>query len=578
MSCWHFPAFFCGVLLVATSGETLAETGKVAAMTARGRTLFAQQCSSCHSLQTDSFGPPLGGVTSVLTERHLLDWIRDPQKVLADGDARAQALLGRYKVPMPPFAQLADGDVRAILAFIADESAAQHLKPFKIETAPGGGARLIAPVQKSTLAVELEDVVQIPRLPGRTAYKGVTLLRPDPREDGALLIDDLMGIIYRVTKGRRVSVFLDVRPLFPELLTDPGVASGLGSFALHPDFVHNGIFYTSHSERYRGDPSINAQDIPADVPPFDSPRLEWVLTEWHLTDPTAATFAGTHREVLRFVTPTTGHNWQEIAFAPTTGRDDPDYGMLYIGCGDGGATNLKRPDMSGHLRTLLGTIMRIDPAGHDGANGRYGIPPDNPFAQSGDPTVRKEIWAYGFRNPHRMSWDMAHGKRMIAVDIGESNVEEVNLIEKGGAYGYGIESLEGTLRINAKADAKIVYSTTAAERAPFHMPFGEYDHTDGAAVTGGYVYHGPLEALRDKYVFGDIVYGKLFYMNMGATLNDHAIYEINIVRDGKVTGIKELSHLDRAHIRLGYDDRTGDLYITTKGDGMVRRISAAYFR
>ncbi|HVU23376.1 MAG TPA: PQQ-dependent sugar dehydrogenase [Opitutus sp.] len=556
--------------------ETVATDGAPDAL-AKGRVLFGQQCAACHSLQTDSFGPPLGGVTTVLSERQLLDWIRDPQGVLAGGDARANALLHRYHAPMPPFAHLAEEDVKAILAFIAEETTTEHLKPFQVDVAAGAAPRLIAPVEKSNLVVELEDIVQIPPQPGRTAYKGITLLRPDLREDGALLIDDLMGVIHRVTKDRRVSVFLDVRPIFPELVTEPGVASGLGSFALHPDFAHNGIFYTSHSERYRGDASINAQDI-ADAPPFETPRLEWVLTEWRLTDPKATTFAGTHREVLRFVTPTTGHNWQEIAFAPTTSADDPDYGMLYIGCGDGGATNLKRPDLSGHLRTLLGTILRIDPAGHDGVNGHYGIPPDNPFASSGDPTVRKEIWAYGFRNPHRMSWDTAHGKRMIAVDIGESNVEEVDLIEKGGAYGYGLGSLEGTLRINAKADAKIVYATTPAERAPFRMPFAEYDHTDGAAVTGGYVYHGPLTALRDKYVFGDIVNGKLFYLEMGATPADHTIREINLVRDGRATGIRELAHLDRAHLRIGYDDRTGDLYLTTKGDGMVRRISAAYFR
>jgi len=234
--------------------------------------------------------------------------------------------------------------------------------------------------------------------------------------------------------------------------------------------------------------------------------------------------------------------------------------------------------MAGHPRTLLSSILRIDPAGHNGINGQYGIPPDNPFAQSGDPTIRKEIWAYGFRNPHRFSWDLAHGKRMIAVDIGESNVEEVNLIEKGDAYGWGVGSIEGTTRINVKADAKVVYAATPAELAPFHLPFGEYDHSDGAAITGGYVYRGPLEALRGKYIFGDIVTGRLFFMNMDAEPADHTIYELNIVRDGAIIGIKALAQLDRAHLRIGYDDRTGDLFLMTKGDGMIRRITAAYDR
>jgi mono/diheme cytochrome c family protein len=546
---------------------------------ARGKTLFAQQCSSCHALAQEGFGPPLGGITTLLTESQLRSWIREPASVLASGDVRANALLRRYKAPMPPFAHLQPDEVAAILAFIDQQSRALHLKPLAIDAILSAAAstRLIAPVEKTNLAIEMADVVQIPRLPGRTPYKGITLVRPDPREKEALFVDELMGLIYRVKSGR-LEVFLDVRPIFPEFICEPGVATGLGSFALHPDFVHNGIFYTTHAERFRGTTAINSADIPADVPAYSTPPLEWVLTEWRLTDPRTPTFTGTHREVLRFVTPTTGHGAQEIAFAPVTDPRDPDYAQLYIGIGDGGSTNLKRPDMSGHLRTLLGSILRIDPAGKNGVNGFYGIPADNPFAQSGDPTIRKEIWAYGFRNPHRMSWDLAHGKRMIAVDIGESNVEEVNLIEKGAGYGWGLGSIEGTTRINAKGDAKVVYAATPAELAPYHLPFGEYDHHDGAAVTGGYVYHGPLVELRDKYVFGDIVNGRLFFMNMGAELMDHSIYELTVVRDGAVTGVKALAHADRAHLRIGYDDRTGDMYVLTKEDGMIRRITAAYRR
>jgi hypothetical protein len=303
-----------------------------------------------------------------------------------------------------------------------------------------------------------------------------------------------------------------------------------------------------------------------------------VLTEWRLADRAATSFAGTHREVMRFVTPTTGHGSQEITFAPVNDPQDPDYAKLYLGLGDGGSINLKRPDMAGHPRTFLGAILRIDPAGHNGANGQYGIPPDNPFATSEDPSIRKEIWAYGFRNAHRISWDLTHGKRMIAVDIGESNIEEVNLIERGGAYGWGVGCLEGTMRIDVKTDAKVVFPATEAELAPYHRPLGQYDHHDGASITGGYVYHGPLDALRGKYVFGDMVNGRLFFMNLDAGLADRTIYELNIVRDGAVTSIKALSHVERAHLRLGYDERAGDLFVLTKDDGMVRRVAAAYRR
>jgi len=547
-----------------------------AAVIGQGKALFTQQCASCHALTTDGFGPPLGGVTTLLPESRLVEWVRDPAKLIASGDARANALLRRYKVPMPPFAHLTPAEVTAVLAYLHEQTMAQHLVPFAVD-APATAVRLLPPVQKTGLTIELEDFVEIPRLPGRTPYKGITLLRPDPRAAGVLFVDELMGLLYRV-KDRSPAVFLDIRGTFPHFLCDPGVASGLGSFALHPDFVRNGLFYTIHSETFRGSPAVNAADIPSDVPKYETPPLEWVLTEWRLADPAATAFAGTHREVLRFVTPTTGHAAQEIAFAPVTDPHDPDYGLLYIGLGDGGSTNLKRPDMSGHPRTFLGAILRIDPAGHNGANGQYGIPADNPFATSADPAVRKEIYAYGFRNAHRFSWDFTHGKRLLAVDIGEANVEEVNLVVKGGAYGYGVGCLEGTTHLDAKVDAKVVRPATAAELAPYLPPLGQYDHSEGAAITGGYVYHGPLAALQGKYVFGDIVNGRLFFMNLDAGLTDHTIYELNLARDGAPTTLKALAKADRAHLRLGYDDRTGDLFILTKGDGMVRRVTAAYVR
>ena len=547
------------------------------AVVGKGKTLFTQQCGACHALASEGFGPPLGGVTTALGEERLVAWVRDPAQILASGDVRANTLLQRYKAAMPSFAHLAPADIRAILAFIHGESVAQGLKPFTVDPHAPVPPRLVPPVQPSRLVVELEDYAQIPLLPGRTAYKGITLLRPDPREAGVLFVDDLMGLLYRV-KDHVPAVFLDLRGLFPRFMCDPGVASGLGSFALHPDFGHTGIFYTTHSELRHGEPVINAGDIPADVPPYETPPLEYVLTEWRLTDPAATTFVGTHREVLRFVAPTTGHGAQEIAFAPVTDRSDPDYGKLYLGLGDGGSINLKRHDMAGHPRTLLGAILRIDPMGSNGPNGHYGIPPDNPFAASTDPTIRREIWAYGFRNAHRLSWDYTHGRRMIAVDIGESNLEEVNLIERGGAYGWGVGHLEGTAHLDAKVDPKVVRPATAEELAPYVAPFAQYDHHDGASITGGYVYHGPLAVLRGKYVFGDMVNGRLFFLNLDAGLADHMIRELSIVRAGAATSVKALAQVDRAHLRIGYDDRTGDLFVLTKGDGRIRRVTAAYER
>ena len=188
----------------------------------RGKTLFEQQCGACHTLAQDAIGPPLGGITSLLPQTRLIEWIRDPAKIIGSDDARAAALVRRYKAPMPPFAHLSPPEVLAILAFIDEQSRVQQLKPFAVDQTTNSPPKMrwAAPVQKSSLTIELEDVAQIPRLPGRTPYKGITLLRPDPRQSGALFVDELMGLLYRVC-DHQVSVFLDVRVLFPEFVCDP---------------------------------------------------------------------------------------------------------------------------------------------------------------------------------------------------------------------------------------------------------------------------------------------------------------------------------------------------------------------
>ena len=575
------PPFFNRLSLLFACGTILVSSGTAQATDtiSSGRALFAQHCASCHEIERGLFGPPLGGITRLLSPVELTAWIAEPAQVLASGDARANALFERYKVPMPPYSFLGDEAIRSIIAYLEDETTRRDLQPFAVElnTSTESAPRLIPLVEDSGLVVELEDYAQIPRLPDRPAYKGIAILRPDPRETNALLVSDLMGIIYQVKDGK-VRKDFDIRPHFPRFVYEPGVATGLGSFAFHPDYLANGLLYTTHAELWQGEACINPMDIPPVIPDDASPRLAWVLTEWQVVDPRAPRFVGPSREVMRWVTPTTGHGSQEIAFAPTQGPGDPDHGMLYIGHGDGGSINIKYPQNTGHPRTLLGSIMRIDPSGSNGFGGGYGIPSDNPFAEAEDPTIRREIWAYGFRNAHRMSWDLAHGKRMIAVDIGETNVEEVNLIQPGGAYGWGVGSLEGTTRIDILTDPTVVFPATEAELAPYVSPHGQYMHDDGTAVTGGYVYHGPIEALRDKYVFGDIVNGRLFYMNMGADLSDHTIYELKIVRDNEITSIKALSQVDRAHLRVSYDPRDGFLYVFTKDDGMIRRVTDAYRR
>jgi mono/diheme cytochrome c family protein len=545
---------------------------------AQGRTGFTQLCASCHVLDRDGIGPPLGAVTRILTQAELLRHIRDPAAVIAAGNLRANALFRRYKVVMPPFGSLPEDQLVAILAHLDSETEKSKLTPFAVELTPPTGkeVRLIPPVEKSSLVIELEEWAQIPLAPNRRPDKGIATLRASPRKDGAVFISDQMGVIYRV-QDRKAEVFLDIRGQFPAFVFDPGIATGLGSFAFHPDFVRNGLFYTTHAEITPSTPAINeAWYEQVVIPNLGTPPLYWVLSEWHATEPTGDRFAGNRREVLRLKTPTTAHGCQDIAFAPVTDRNDPDYGLLFIGVGDGGTVNLKMPELAHTPRSLLGTLLRIDPRGKNAPGGGYGIPADNPFVHSSDPLARREIWAYGFRNPHRMCWDLSFGKRLIVVDIGEANVEEINVIEKGGDYGWN--QLEGSNRVDVMRDAKVVQPATAAELAPYRLPFGAYDHTDGRAISGGFVYRGPIEALQHNYIFGDIVTGRLFFMRMDERLTDTTIYELNVEREGVATSIAALAHTKRAHLRIGYDEQTGDLFFMTKEDGRVRRVTKGFTR
>lgn len=514
----------------------------------------------------------------MLTQAELLRHIRNPAAVIEAGNLRANALFRRYKVVMPPFEALPEEQLVAILAHIESETDKSKLTPLAVDLTPPTGkeVRLIPPVEKSSLVIELEEWTQIPLAPNRRPDKGIATLRSSPRKDGAVFISDQMGVIYRVM-DRKVAVFLDIRGQFPAFVFEPGIATGLGSFAFHPDFLSNGLFYTTHAEITPSKPAINESWYEQVViPNLGTPPLYWILSEWHVSDPTAERFAGIRREVLRLKTPTTAHGCQDIAFAPVTDRNDLDYGLLFIGVGDGGSVNLKMPELSHTPRSLLGTLLRIDPRGKNAPAGGYGIPADNPFAQSADPLARPEIWAYGFRNPHRMCWDLSYGKRLFLADIGESNVEEINLIEKGGDYGWN--RIEGRARVDVMKDAKFVQPATAAELAPYRLPFGAYDHTDGRAISGGFVYRGPIEALQHKYIFGDIVTGRLFFMRMDEKLSDAKVYELNVEREGVASSIAALSHTKRAHLRIGYDEQTGDLFFMTKEDGRVRRVTKAFSR
>ncbi len=201
----------------------------------------------------------------------------------------------------------------------------------------------------------------------------------------------------------------------------------------------------------------------------------------------------------------------------------PD-GYLYVALGDGGAAN---DVANGHLpdgnaqslTNILGKLLRIDITGTNTSNGQYAIPFDNPF--DGTNGLR-EIYAYGFRNPFSFSFDRSEGQLYVA-DVGQNRVEEIDIVVSGGNYGWNIK--EGSFWFDSALGA-VVTAPTRTVPPGLMDPIAEYDHDDGLAVVGGYVYRGTaLPALQGHYVFGDwgtftTPSGRLFYLDAGNVIQE----------------------------------------------------------
>lgn len=538
---------------------------------AEGKTLFEKNCTSCHGLQDDGIGPPLGGVTNLLSKKALLNFVSNPSKVIESGDERASALYARYKLMMPPFAGTKESEISSILAYINNQTKLHHIESLAVNKKTGETGltgRLVAPVRKSGLKIELEDVVQLPQL-GTSTDLGVVTMRPYPSGDGTLFASDQNGVIYRIKDGK-AAIFLDVRAQIKDFQSGPGIATGIGSFDFHPDFLQNGLIYISHAETFKGQPADYAVYLGDTLKSV----VQWIVGEWKMDNVHDKVFKGTYRELLRLHAPTFAHGFQDMAFIPGLKKNDPDYGLLYFGYGDGGSNNIHHPELCHNLKSFLGTIMRIDPAGKNSRNGKYGVPASNPFVNEKDPLTVKEIYAYGFRNPHRMAWDATNGNRMMATNIGEANIETLDIIEKGGDYGWPMR--EGNYGINTVKDLKTVFKVPLSDPYQYKKPFATYDHEDGNAISGGFVYEGDIAPLKHKYIFGDIVQGKLFYVNIDPKLSDSTVYELTIMQNGKETSLQEMDHTKRLHLRIAYDQLRKELYIITKIDGKIRRVVKAY--
>jgi glucose/arabinose dehydrogenase len=271
--------------------------------------------------------------------------------------------------------------------------------------------------------------------------------------------------------------------------------------------------------------------------------------------------------------PSDVHGVQEITFNRFAKPGDEDYGLLYTGIGDGGSVITGHPLVSEIPEKIWGSIIRIDPLGNNSKNAQYGIPPHNPFSRKDSAKSAPEIYAYGFRNPHRISWSKTD--QLLAVNIGERNIESLNMILPGHFYGWPIR--EGTFleRFFNDYDAGKIYPLPSNDSV-YHVtyPVAQYDHDEGVAIAGGFEYRGSaVPQLKGKYLFGDIGSGELFFVNMkDLKLGTQAtIRKWNISYNGMPTTLSRLCKNRRVEIRFGMDSK-GELYILTKADGKVYKL------
>ena len=414
-------------------------------------------------------------------------------------------------------------------------------------------------IQTSDLVADVEFFTQVPA--STTEGQLTRIIKLDHRPgDNDIFIQDLRGTSYRIRNGKP-QLNMDIKKLRPNFIPQPGMATGFGSFAFHPDFQNNGLLYTTHTEPPKTAPADFS--YPDSVPVV----LQWVLTEWK-TDPAKFPFIGEGRELLRINMPTGIHGVQEIAFNNKAKPGDEDYGLLYIGVGDGGSVEIHHGLVSRKPSAAWGSILRIDPRGNNSKNGKYGIPASNPFVGNAD--CAHEVYAYGFRNPHRLNW--SRDGRMFAINIGQHLIEALDIVEPGRFYGWPVR--EGNFLVHTD-HINDVYKLPANDTA-YHVtyPVAEFDHDEGTAISGGFEYQGStVPQLQGKYVFGDIGTGTLFYVDMQDLQigRQATIKKWNIALKGKRTSLAELCHNERVDMRFGMD-ASGELYLFTKRDGKVWRI------
>jgi glucose/arabinose dehydrogenase len=436
----------------------------------------------------------------------------------------------------------------------------------------------------SDLGLVLQEYAQFPKSepipapvdPRLMRWARINYIGEVPDGSGRMYVPDLNGNMYLVENGKP-HVYLDIKQTFSQyFFSGRGLGQGFGIVTFDPDFKHNGKFYTVHTEL-----ASSTTKVP-DLTPQPNTIYHGVVDEWTADDPSADTFHGTHREILRIGYAGQIHGIQEIGFNPNAKRGDKDYDLLYIASGDGGQGQGAGNNDPQNLGIPQGKLLRIDPRGRNSANGKYGIPASNPFV--GKPGDLGEIYAYGFRDPHRFSWDTGGQHRLFLGHIGEHAIEGVWDIRAGDNAGW--PNREGSFVFD-KNDRCWLYPLPADD-AKYHYdyPVAAYDHDPpagwdcssdvGVGISGGYVYRGhKLPELYGKYIFGDLVSGSVYYTNEDQMRRGGPRAPIHQLQTFDTSGhrltMQQFGGDKRVDLRFGRDSK-GELYILSKANGKIWKV------
>ena len=515
----------------------------------RGRVVYEDnkksRCGLCHAIEGkgNSLGPDLLGVGSRYDQAGLLQSILSPSaKIHPDYVASivvtkaGKVITGIVRTVSETEVEVAVNETEKVRL---NRSEIDEQRPSAVSTMPAGLHERLSPVEvadllaylvqlRSTVVGTLQDARDPREIPRATV--GVTfepILERDQAFRRPVWFGPLPGhpgvnVVIEFHHGRiwllRGEIGRQQRTLFADLSreTRAGELTGIMSIAFHPDYIHNRRYFLKlHSPASSGPLSVNLIERQAAA---DGLSDSGEPSQLRLKIPVFSEI----------------HNGGDLAFGPD--------GYLYLGMGDTGPQD----DPRGHgqdLTILLGKILRIDVDRTDGELA-YAIPEDNPFRDRAN--ARPEIWAYGLREPWRISFDRQTGDLWVG-DVGQNRFEEVSIVRSGENHGWNV--FEG-FQPNSNR-----FSSRDSQYVP---PIFAYNHAVGPSVTGGVVYRGTrYPELTGKYLFGDFESRRVWALQQS---------------DRKIQSITEIGRAPDRIVSFGADE-AGEVYFVGYDQGLIYRLN-----